>query len=45
MIIVDNALKAREAEGRPIRVPHEPVPGVDPDVTDAPGAAGTPETT
>jgi predicted PurR-regulated permease PerM len=33
-------LEARE--GRPIRVPHEPVPGVDPDVT---GVTGTPETT
>jgi predicted PurR-regulated permease PerM len=35
-------LEARE--GRPIRVPHEPVPGVDPDVTDAAGVPGTPET-
>ena len=32
------ARRVEEREGRPIRVPHEPVPGVDPDVT------GTPET-
>ncbi len=36
------ARRVEEREGRPIRVPHEPVPGVDPDVT---GVTGTPETT
>jgi predicted PurR-regulated permease PerM len=36
------ARRLEEREGRPIRVPHEPVPGVDPDVT---GVTGTPETT
>jgi predicted PurR-regulated permease PerM len=35
------ARRLEEREGRPIRVPHEPVPGVDPDVT---GVTGTPET-
>ena len=35
------ARRVEEREGRPIRVPHEPVPGVDPDVT---GVTGTPET-
>jgi predicted PurR-regulated permease PerM len=33
-------LEARE--GRPIRVPREPAPGVDPDVEAAPGEPGTP---
>ncbi|HLO34826.1 MAG TPA: AI-2E family transporter [Candidatus Deferrimicrobium sp.] len=36
------ARRLEEREGRPIRVPHEPVPGVDPDVS---GVTGTPETT
>jgi predicted PurR-regulated permease PerM len=35
------ARRVEQREGRPIRVPHEPVPGVDPDVT---GVTGTPET-
>ena len=35
------ARRVEEREGRPIRVPHEPVPGVDPDVT---GVTGTSET-
>ena len=35
------ARRLEEREGRPIRVPHEPVAGVDPDVT---GVSGTPET-
>jgi len=39
------ARRVEAREGRPVRVPHEPVPGVDPDVTDAAGVAGTPETT
>jgi predicted PurR-regulated permease PerM len=34
------ARRLEEREGRPIRVPHEPVPGIDPDVT---GVTGTPE--
>ena len=36
------ARRVEEREGRPIRVPSEPVPGVDPDVT---GVNGSPETT
>jgi predicted PurR-regulated permease PerM len=39
--ISERAARRVEArEGRPIRVPHEPVPGVDPDVT---GVTGTPD--
>ena len=34
------ARRVEEREGRPIRVPHEPVPGIDPDVT---GVTGTPD--
>ena len=40
--VAERAARRLEArEGRPIRVPTEPVPGVDPDVT---GVTGTPET-
>ena len=45
------ARRLEQREGRPIRVPHEPVPGVDPDVTEGTDIAGvgevsgTPETT
>jgi predicted PurR-regulated permease PerM len=35
------ARRVEEREGRPIRVPHEPIPGVDPDVS---GVTGTSET-
>jgi predicted PurR-regulated permease PerM len=34
------ARRVEEREGRPIRVPQEPVPGIDPDVT---GVTGTPD--
>ena len=34
------ARRVEAREGRPIRVPHEPVPGIDPDVT---GVTGTPD--
>jgi len=34
------ARRVEERQGRPIRVPHEPVPGIDPDVA---GVSGTPE--
>jgi predicted PurR-regulated permease PerM len=39
------ARRLEQREGRPIRIPHEPVPGVDPDVADVAGsgAAGAPE--
>src|SRR3954447_24441222 len=33
------ARRLEEREGRPIRVPHEPVPGIDPDVTEPPDLA------
>jgi predicted PurR-regulated permease PerM len=36
------ARRVEEREGRSIRVPHEPVPGVDPDVTGVTGSPGTP---
>ena len=36
------ARRVEEREGRPVRVPHEPVPGVDPDVS---GVTGTGEPT
>ncbi len=39
------ARRLEEREGRPIRVPHEPVPGVDPDVSGVTGTAGTTGTT
>jgi hypothetical protein len=35
------ARRVEEREGRPIRVPLEPVPGVDPDVTGVSGSAET----
>jgi hypothetical protein len=34
------ARRVEAREGRPIRVPHEPMPGIDPDVT---GVTGTPD--
>jgi predicted PurR-regulated permease PerM len=35
------ARRVEEREGRPVRVPHEPVAGIDPDVTGVTGSPGT----